>query len=110
MLTETTADLAFALLLAVARRLSEGDDYVRQGRWQTWGPLLLLGRTSTARRWASSGSGGSAARSRDEAGGFGMRIVYHDSSRARSRTAGRSARRTSLDELLAAIVISCAST
>ena len=42
-LTETTADLAWALLMAAARRLPEGDDYVRAGHWKTWGPLLLLG-------------------------------------------------------------------
>ena len=42
-LTETTADLAWALLMAAARRLPEGDRYVRAGKWKTWGPLLLLG-------------------------------------------------------------------
>ncbi|MEJ2231761.1 MAG: D-glycerate dehydrogenase [Nitrospirales bacterium] len=43
-LTETTADLAFALLLAAARRVVEGAEYVRQGRWTTWSPDLLLGQ------------------------------------------------------------------
>ena len=42
-LTETTADLAWALLMAAARRVPEGDRYVRAGNWKTWGPLLLLG-------------------------------------------------------------------
>jgi len=42
-LTETTADLAWALLMASARRLPEGDRFVRDGKWKTWGPLLLLG-------------------------------------------------------------------
>src|SRR5712692_5573530 len=42
-LTDTTADLAWALLMAAARRVAEGDRYVRAGRWQTWGPMLLLG-------------------------------------------------------------------
>src|SRR5947208_660928 len=42
-LTETTADLAFALLMAAARRVAEGDRYVRAGEWNTWGPMLLLG-------------------------------------------------------------------
>jgi glyoxylate reductase len=42
-LTETTADLAFALMLAAARRLVEGDAYVRAGRWGEWAPDLLLG-------------------------------------------------------------------
>jgi lactate dehydrogenase-like 2-hydroxyacid dehydrogenase len=43
-LTETTADMAFALLLAAARRIVEGADYVRQGQWTTWSPDLLLGQ------------------------------------------------------------------
>src|SRR5436190_514880 len=42
-LTETTADCAFALLMAAARRLPEAYDYVRAGQWKTWGPMLLLG-------------------------------------------------------------------
>jgi len=42
-LTETTADLAWALLMAAARRIPEGDRYVRAGKWKTWGPMLLLG-------------------------------------------------------------------
>ena len=42
-LTETTADFAFALLMASARRIVEGADYVRAGRWKTWGPMLLMG-------------------------------------------------------------------
>ena len=42
-LTETTADLAFALLMAAARRIPESVDYVRDGNWRTWGPMLLMG-------------------------------------------------------------------
>ncbi len=43
-LTDSTADLAVALMLAAARRLVEGDAYVRRGEWRTWEPGLLLGR------------------------------------------------------------------
>src|SRR5688572_6042760 len=43
-LTESTADLALALILGAARRLVEGDAYVRRGEWRTWEPGLLLGR------------------------------------------------------------------
>jgi glyoxylate reductase len=43
-LTESTADLALALMLGIARRIAEGDAYVRRGEWRTWGPSLLLGR------------------------------------------------------------------
>ena len=42
-LTDSTADLAVALMLGIARRLAEGDAYVRRGEWQTWEPELLLG-------------------------------------------------------------------
>ena len=41
-LTETTADLAWALILAASRRVVEGDRYVHEGRWRTWGPMRLL--------------------------------------------------------------------
>jgi glyoxylate reductase len=43
-LTESTADLALALMLGIARRIAEGNAYVRRGEWRTWGPSLLLGR------------------------------------------------------------------
>src|SRR2546423_3930840 len=42
-LTETTADLAFALILAAARRLTEAERYLRAGEWVTWSPMLLTG-------------------------------------------------------------------
>src|ERR1700693_2160193 len=42
-LTETTADLAFGLMMAAARRIAEGDRYVRGGRWRTWGPRGVVG-------------------------------------------------------------------
>ncbi|GAH13584.1 unnamed protein product, partial [marine sediment metagenome] len=43
-LTGTTADLAFTLLMAAARRVVEADNYTRKGRWKTWGPKILLGQ------------------------------------------------------------------
>ncbi len=48
-LTDATADLAFALLMATARRVTEGDREVRAGKWQTWGPSVLLGRMRVGR-------------------------------------------------------------
>jgi glyoxylate reductase len=42
-LTETTADFTWALLMAATRRVVEGDKYTRAGRWKTWGPTLLMG-------------------------------------------------------------------
>ena len=43
-LTETTADFAFSLLMSAARRVVEGDRYTHDGQWKTWGPKLLLGQ------------------------------------------------------------------
>lgn len=81
-LTETTADLAFALLMAVARRLSEGYDHVRQDRWQTWGPMLLLGRDVHGATLGIVGFGRIGREMAKRAGGFGMRVLYHDVDRA----------------------------
>nr|WP_222927643.1 hypothetical protein [Biomaibacter acetigenes] len=50
-LTETTADLTFALMMASARRLVEADKYVRVGRWKTWGPMLMLDRIYMVLHW-----------------------------------------------------------
>lgn len=61
-LTDTSADFAFALLMAAARRIPEGVDYVRAGRWKTWGPMLLTGPDITIQRSALWGSGGSGRR------------------------------------------------
>jgi lactate dehydrogenase-like 2-hydroxyacid dehydrogenase len=75
-LTETTADTAFALLLAAARRIVEGSDYVRAGKWQRWEPDLLLGRDVWGSVLGIIGLGriGSAVARR--ADGFGMRVLY----------------------------------
>ena len=63
-LTETTADMAFALLMAAARRIVEGADYVRAGKWHTWARRYSLATTFTAPRWASSAWVASARASR----------------------------------------------
>lgn len=77
-LTETTADLAWALLMAAARRLPEGDRYVRDGRWRTWGPLLLLGPDVHGATIGIVGFGRIGQAVARRAQGFGMRILYHD--------------------------------
>jgi glyoxylate reductase len=77
-LTETTADLAFALLMAVARRLPEARDLVREDRWQTWGPLLLLGKDLHGATLGLVGFGRIGREMARRATGFGMRTLYHD--------------------------------
>jgi glyoxylate reductase len=77
-LTETTADLAWALLMAAARRLPEGDRYVRAGSWKTWGPLLLLGPDVHGATIGIVGFGRIGQAVARRAQGFGMEILYHD--------------------------------
>ena len=77
-LTETTADLAWALLMAAARRLPEGDRYVRAGKWLTWGPLLLLGPDVNGATIGIVGFGRIGQAMARRAQGFGMTVLYHD--------------------------------
>ena len=77
-LTDTTADLAWALLMAAARRLPEGDRYVRGGKWKTWGPLLLLGPDVHGATMGIVGFGRIGQAVARRAQGFGMEILYHD--------------------------------
>ena len=77
-LTETTADLAFALLMAVARRLPEARDHVRDDRWRTWGPMLLLGKDVHGATLGLVGFGRIGREMARRATGFGMRTLYHD--------------------------------
>jgi lactate dehydrogenase-like 2-hydroxyacid dehydrogenase len=81
-LTETTADLAWALLMAAARRLVEGDRYVRDGKWKTWGPMLLMGPDVHGATIGIIGFGRIGQAVARRAKGFGMRVLYHDPRRA----------------------------
>jgi lactate dehydrogenase-like 2-hydroxyacid dehydrogenase len=85
-LTETTADLAFALLMAAARRLPEGDRYVRDGKWKTWGPLLLLGPDVHGATIGIVGVGRIGQAMARRARGFGMRVLYQDLHRVDAAT------------------------
>lgn len=77
-LTETTADLTWALLLACARRLVEADSYARSGRFEGWEPLLMLGLDVFFKTLGIIGMGriGSAVARRAE--GFGMKVLWFD--------------------------------
>ncbi len=101
-LTETTADLAWALLMAAARRLPEGDRYVRAGRWRTWGPMLLLGPDVHGATIGIVGFGRIGQAVARRARGFGMTILYHDVHRVPDEISEPlGARFVTLDELLA---------
>jgi glyoxylate reductase len=101
-LTETTADLAFALLMAAARRIPESVDYVRDGNWRTWGPMLLMGVDVHGATLGIVGFGRIGRELARRGRGFGMRILYHDVFAATPEDeAELGARRVELDELLA---------
>ncbi|HEX7039112.1 MAG TPA: D-glycerate dehydrogenase [Trueperaceae bacterium] len=99
-LTEATADLAFALLLAAARRLVEGDALVRGGRWTGWQPGQLLGVPVAGATLGLVGMGriGSAVARR--ARGFGMRVLYHNRRRDAAAEDELGVTYAALDDLL----------
>ncbi len=77
-LTDTTADLSFALILGVARRVAEADRFIRAGRWIGWTPGLMIGTDVHGKTLGIVGLGriGSAVARRGQ--GFNMRVVYND--------------------------------
>lgn len=99
-LTETTADLAFGLMLATARRLVEGDTLVRRGRWDGWKPDQLLGHDVHGATLGIVGLGRIGAAVARRARGFGMTILYWNRRRLRRPPAG--ARYAALPRLLTA--------
>lgn len=100
-LTDTTADFAFALLLATARRVVEADRFVRAGHWKTWGPKLLLGRDVHGATLGIVGFGRIGQAVAQRAMGFDMRTLYYDPGKENDLQAGKlGARAVDLDRLL----------
>ncbi len=99
-LTETTADFAFALLMAAARRVTEGADYVRAGRWETWGPRLLLGRDIHGATLGIVGFGRIGKEVARRARGFGMVLLATDAYEDPAAAAEFGVTYVPLDELL----------
>lgn len=80
-LTETTADFAFALLLAAARRVSEAERYTRAHKWKTWGLTVLLGQDVSGATLGLVGLGRIGTAMAKRARGFAMRVLYYDPQR-----------------------------
>lgn len=97
-LTDTTADLAFALIAAVMRRLPEAERYLRDGRWTTWSPDLLLGRDLHGATLGIVGMGAIGQAVARRARGFDMAVLYT----SRTDKGVEGARRVDLDDLLKA--------
>ena len=80
-LTDTTADLVFSLLVTAARRIVEADNYTRNGQWKTWGPMTLLGHDIHHATLGIIGLGRIGMEVAKRARGFDMKILYYSRSR-----------------------------
>ena len=100
-LTDTTADMAWTLMMAAARRIGEGERYVHEGKWKTWGPLLLLGPDIHGATLGIVGMGRIGQAMARRAQGFNMRVLYYDDLVPQETVAGLGAQKVSLEELLA---------
>jgi len=99
-LDETTADVAFMLMLAAARRLGEGERLLRAGKWEWWGPKQLRGLDVWGKRLGVVGMGRIGQAVARRARGFGMEILYHNRSRNEEAEKELGARYLDLDDLL----------
>ncbi|MDH3234878.1 MAG: D-glycerate dehydrogenase [Alphaproteobacteria bacterium] len=85
-LTEDTADMTMALILAVPRRLTEGERVIRSGEWEGWGPTLMLGRRIWGKRLGIVGMGRIGQAVAKRARGFGLSVHYHNRRRVHKDT------------------------
>ena len=99
-LTDATADHAWALLFAVARRVPESEKYLRAGKFKGWGPLLFLGGSVTGSTLGIVGAGRIGSAMMMKSRGFNMRVLYADKSSKPQLEAETGARRVELEELL----------
>ncbi len=98
-LTDATADLTFALILAAARRVVEGDKFMRQGKFNGWAPMLMLGKDVWGATIGIIGAGRIGQAVARRAKGFNMRILYYSRTR-KEEMDGLGAKFVSLEELL----------
>jgi len=99
-LTDTTADLTFALLMATARRIVEAAEFVKEGKWKSWAPLLLAGHDIHHKTIGIVGMGSIGSTVAKRAKGFDMNILYHNRSRKMEVEAELGAIYCSFDELV----------
>jgi glyoxylate reductase len=99
-LTDTTADFAWTLLMAAARRVAEGDKFTRAGKWKTWGPIDFLGPDVTGATLGIIGFGRIGQGMAKRAQGFDMRILYFDHKHPPEAEHSYGARFVDLDTLL----------
>jgi glyoxylate reductase len=99
-LTETTADLAWALLMAAARRIVEGHNLIAANQWNTWSPMFLTGQDIYGATLGVVGAGRIGTAVLRRAAGFNMRLRYHNRNPSLELEAQTSATYCELDDLL----------
>lgn len=99
-LTETTADLGFALLMATARRIIEANKFIAENRWREWGPFLLAGADIHHKTIGIVGMGRIGEAIARRANGFSMSVLYHNRSRRPEAEKYIGAQYVSFEELL----------
>ncbi|MBL8966013.1 MAG: D-glycerate dehydrogenase [Spirochaetaceae bacterium] len=99
-LTDATAEMAWALLFAVARRVVESDGLMRSGGWKGWGPLQFIGGDVAGKTLGVVGGGRIGQAFAGKSRGFDMPILYCDERPSEAMERDLGARRVSLDELL----------
>lgn len=99
-LTETTADLAWALLMAAGRRIVEGHNTIKAGGWTTWSPMFMVGQDIYGATLGIVGAGRIGAAVARRAQGFGMKLLYHNRRPALELEAQTSAQYRDLESLL----------
>ena len=99
-LTETTADLTFALMLGIARRIGEGDRRVRAGQWPVWSPFVFLGTDVHHATLGIIGLGRIGIEVAKRARGFDMRVLYHNRSQNKDAEEQLGCTRVDMDTLL----------
>ncbi len=99
-LTHATADLAWALILATARRVAEGDRYVRDGRFDGWAPMLMAGAEVHGKTLGVVGAGRIGGEVLRRGKGFSMGLLYHNRNRRADLEDELGAKYVPLDQLL----------
>jgi glyoxylate reductase len=100
-LTDATAEMAWALLFAAARRVTESDRHVRTGQWTGWGPMQFLGQDVTGATLGVVGAGRIGTAFALKSAGFNMKVLYTDEQRNEKLETALGARQVDLDTLLA---------
>ncbi len=99
-LNDTTADLTFGLLMATARRIVEAAEFVKEGKWVSWSPLLLAGHDIHHKTLGIIGMGNIGSTVAKRGTGFDMNILYHNRSRKQEIEQQLGAKHVSFDELV----------